>query len=86
MNTLTLAVTKEMIEKMENWLEKPFSQFTDVEAVTMVEEFVNPTTEVTYASWSDDETIYYRLADEETPNEAERIAGDCKRAKFLGLD
>lgn len=81
----TLTVTKEMIEQMEKWLGKPYDNFTDVDAITMVEEFVNPTKEVEDATFDDDETIRYTLKEEEEESEDVRPGWTEEYLNSLGM-
>lgn len=83
-----LEITEEMKEKIEHWWKKPISELTDVDAITIVEEFVDSTTDVKDAWFSTEDEIYYTLEEEE--DDAGDIALDIEletaRAKYLGLD
>lgn len=85
---MILTITEEMKEKIEHWWKKPISELTDVDAITIVEEFVDSTTDVKDASFLTDDEIIYTLEEEE--DDAGDIALDIEletaRAKYLGLD
>lgn len=85
---MILTITEEMKKKIEHWWKKPISELTDVDAITIVEEFVDSATDVKDAWFSTEDEIYYTLEEEE--EDAGNIALDIEletaRAKYLGLD
>lgn len=83
---MILTITEEMKEKIEHWWEKPISELTDVDAITIVEEFADGAN-VKDASFLTDDEIEYTLEEEEDAGDiALDIALDTARAKYLGLD
>ena len=82
-----LKITEEMKTQIEKWWNKPLNELTDVDAVTIVEEFAR-VDNVKNAWFSTEDEIYYEFEEEE--EEAGDIFLDiwldCKRAKYLGLD
>lgn len=84
---MILTITEEMKEKIEHWWKKPISELTDVDAITIVEEFEDAYN-VKDAWFSTEDEIYYTLEEEE--EDAGDIALDIEletaRAKYLGLD
>lgn len=61
---MTLIITEEMKEKIEHWWKKPISELTDVDAITIVEEFADAYN-VKDAYFVTDEEIHYTLEEEE---------------------
>lgn len=61
---MTLIITEEMKEKIERWWKKPISELTDVDAITIVEEFEDAYN-VKDAYFVTDEEIHYTLEEEE---------------------
>lgn len=83
---MILTITEEMKEKIEHWWKKPISELTDVDAITIVEEFEDAYN-VKDASFLTDDEIIYTLEDEEDAGDiALDIALETERAKYLGLD
>lgn len=82
-----LKITEEMEKQIEKWWNKPLKELTDVDAITIVEEFAR-VDNVKDAWFPTEDEIYYELEDEE--EEAGDIFLDiwldCERAKYLGLD
>lgn len=66
---MILTITEEMKKKIEHWWKKPISELTDVDAITIVEEFVDSTTDVKDASFLTDDEIIYTLEEEEDAGE-----------------
>lgn len=84
---MVLKITEEMKKKIEHWWKKPISELTDVDAITIVEEFVDSTTDVKDASFLTDDEIIYTLEEEEDAGDiALDIELETARAKYLGLD
>ena len=84
---MILTITEEMKEKIEHWWKKPISELTDVDAITIVEEFVDSTTDVKDASFLTDDEIIYTLEEEEDAGDITLdIELETARAKYLGLD
>lgn len=84
---MILTITEEMKKKIEHWWKKPISELTDVDAITIVEEFVDSATDVKDASFLTDDEILYTLEDEEDAGDiALDIELETARAKYLGLD
>ena len=65
---MILTITEEMKEKIEHWWKKPISELTDVDAITIVEEFVD-VDNVKDAWFSTEDEIYYTLEEEEEPED-----------------
>ena len=82
---MILTITEEMKEKIEHWWKKPISELTDVDAITIVEEFAD-SANVKDASFLTDDEIEYTFEEEDAGDIALDIALETARAKYLGLD
>lgn len=83
---MILTITEEMKEKIEHWWKKPISELTDVDAITIVEEFEDAYNVKDASFLTDDEIIYTLEEEEDAGDIALDIELETARAKYLGLD
>lgn len=79
-----LKITEEMKKQIEKWWNKPLKDLTDVDAITIVEEFAK-VDNVKSAWFSTEDEIYYTLEEEEQEDEDVKPEWSERYLNTLGM-